>query len=90
MLRARRRWCKREAILAQFRAMSDHPSDKSAGQAATATASQADAHGKAEPQIVEFESGPASTAEQRELGGPQGPEPTRFGDWERKGRCIDF
>ncbi len=25
-----------------------------------------------------------------ELGGPKGPEPTRFGDWERKGRCIDF
>ena len=25
-----------------------------------------------------------------ELGGPTGPEPTRFGDWERKGRCIDF
>jgi len=25
-----------------------------------------------------------------ELGGPQGPEPTRFGDWERNGRCIDF
>ncbi|NXX71789.1 SDHF4 factor, partial [Spizella passerina] len=23
-------------------------------------------------------------------GGPRGPEPTRFGDWERKGRCIDF
>lgn len=26
----------------------------------------------------------------REIGGPEGPEPTRFGDWERKGRCIDF
>jgi len=26
----------------------------------------------------------------REVGGPAGPEPTRFGDWERKGRCIDF
>ncbi len=26
----------------------------------------------------------------RELGGPAGPEPTRYGDWERKGRCIDF
>lgn len=26
----------------------------------------------------------------REQGGPEGPEPTRFGDWERKGRCIDF
>lgn len=25
-----------------------------------------------------------------EIGGPQGPEPTRYGDWERKGRCIDF
>jgi hypothetical protein len=26
----------------------------------------------------------------QEIGGPCGPEPTRFGDWERKGRCIDF
>lgn len=25
-----------------------------------------------------------------ENGGPSGPEPTRYGDWERKGRCIDF
>ena len=25
-----------------------------------------------------------------ETGGPAGPEPTRYGDWERKGRCIDF
>ena len=21
---------------------------------------------------------------------PKGPEPTRFGDWQRKGRCFDF
>ena len=26
----------------------------------------------------------------REVGGPTGPEPTRYGDWERNGRCIDF
>jgi hypothetical protein len=26
----------------------------------------------------------------REIGGPKGPEPTRFGDWERNGRCTDF
>jgi hypothetical protein len=26
----------------------------------------------------------------KEIGGPQGLEPTRYGDWERKGRCIDF
>ena len=25
-----------------------------------------------------------------ETGGPAGPEPTRYGDWEIKGRCIDF
>lgn len=25
-----------------------------------------------------------------EVGGPKGPEPTRYGDWERNGRCSDF
>ena len=25
-----------------------------------------------------------------EVGGPTGPEPTRYGDWERKGRVTDF
>ena len=25
-----------------------------------------------------------------EIGGPGGPEPTRYGDWERKGRISDF
>ena len=25
-----------------------------------------------------------------ELGGPKGPEPTRYGDWERKGLAVDF
>jgi hypothetical protein len=25
-----------------------------------------------------------------EVGGREGPEPTRFGDWELRGRCIDF
>jgi len=32
----------------------------------------------------------ASGEHRREIGGPKGPEPTRFGDWERAGRCIDF
>jgi hypothetical protein len=26
----------------------------------------------------------------KEIGGPKGLEPTRFGDWERDGRCVDF
>jgi hypothetical protein len=25
-----------------------------------------------------------------EVGGRPGPEPTRYGDWEKDGRCIDF
>ena len=25
-----------------------------------------------------------------ERGGPKGAEPTRYGDWERKGRAVDF
>lgn len=26
----------------------------------------------------------------KEIGGPKGPEPTRYGDWEKRGRCVDF
>jgi len=26
----------------------------------------------------------------KEIDGPKGPEPTRYGDWERKGRVSDF
>ena len=36
---------------------------------------------------------PASVNKDREnteKGGPQGPEPTRYGDWERGGKCVDF
>jgi len=34
--------------------------------------------------------GAADTAVQKEIGGRDGPEPTRYGDWEKNGRCIDF
>ncbi len=35
---------------------------------------------------------PAITQKQAtgEIGGPKGPEPTRYGDWERKGIVSDF
>jgi len=33
---------------------------------------------------------PELPAPPREVGGRSGPEPTRFGDWEKNGRCIDF
>jgi hypothetical protein len=29
-------------------------------------------------------------APSREVGGPSGPEPTRYGDWEKKGLASDF
>jgi hypothetical protein len=31
-----------------------------------------------------------AAAKTPEQGGPRGPEPTRFGDWERKGIAVDF
>ena len=32
----------------------------------------------------------ASDSPPEEIGGPKGLEPTRYGDWERKGRAVDF
>ncbi|HKL51370.1 MAG TPA: DUF1674 domain-containing protein [Wenzhouxiangellaceae bacterium] len=29
-------------------------------------------------------------AQPREIGGRKGPDPVRYGDWEKNGRCIDF
>ena len=34
--------------------------------------------------------GKAAVGKAKETGGPSGPEPTRYGDWERKGICVDF
>ncbi len=50
------------------------------------------------PLTPEAERALAEAAERRreaeklaaEHGGPDGPEPTRFGDWERKGLAVDF
>lgn len=36
------------------------------------------------------EAPPPSSTPPKEIGGRPGPEPTRFGDWEKGGRCIDF
>ncbi|MEL1264191.1 DUF1674 domain-containing protein [Pseudoxanthomonas putridarboris] len=32
----------------------------------------------------------AEVVVQKEIGGRGGLEPTRYGDWEKNGRCIDF
>jgi len=33
---------------------------------------------------------PQANPATKEINGPKGLEPTRYGDWERNGRCIDF
>lgn len=43
---------------------------------------------------VKTQAKPAGGIQQKpipvEVGGPKGPEPTRYGDWEQAGRCTDF
>ena len=50
---------------------------------------QADAQDRSEPGEPAARE-PRQAPRPREIGGRQGPEPTRFGDWEKGGRCIDF
>jgi hypothetical protein len=54
--------------------------------AARRALAEAAARRKAEADAAAAASGDGSG----ELGGPKGPEPTRFGDWERKGIAVDF
>ncbi len=42
------------------------------------------------PAQVTDEAAKKAAGAKPETGGPAGPEPTRYGDWEKKGRCIDF
>ena len=60
--------------MTQLTPQTDKPSDKPNGETSETGESKTDAD-KAVPD---------------EFGGPKGPEPTRYGDWEQKGRCSDF
>ncbi len=46
--------------------------------------------GEARDQATAEADRPVRKGKPREFGGPKGPEPTRYGDWERNGRCVDF
>jgi len=39
---------------------------------------------------AEYERRQAEAAREREINGPAGPEPVRYGDWEKGGRAYDF
>jgi len=45
---------------------------------------------KEAPQTAATKTPAKKPAPPKEIGGPPGPEPTRYGDWEKDGRCIDF
>jgi len=48
---------------------------------------------EAQRALAEAEARRTAAAEEekaKEVGGPAGPEPTRYGDWERKGIASDF
>jgi len=42
------------------------------------------------PPPIESTTPPPAARSVREIGGREGPDPTRYGDWELRGRCIDF
>ncbi len=44
----------------------------------------------ASPDAPAAQQEPKSPSKPREIGGPKGPEPTRYGDWEQNGRCTDY
>ena len=59
----------------------DHPPAKTLSPAAQrALAEAAERRAAAE----------AQASQATEHGGPRGPEPTRYGDWEKKGIAVDF
>jgi hypothetical protein len=64
--------------------MDDLPPNAAPGKTLTSAARRALEEAKARRR--------AATEAERppEEGGPRGPEPTRFGDWERKGIAVDF
>jgi len=67
----------------------DHSASPVAAPAAVATPSLPDAAAASPAELPAAAPGTASVLP-REIGGRQGPEPTRYGDWEKAGRCIDF
>jgi hypothetical protein len=65
--------------------MDDTPPNAAPGKALTPAARRALEEAEARRQAEA-----AAQAAAEEQGGPKGPEPTRFGDWERKGIAVDF
>ena len=68
--------------------MADDPPNDDLGAAPGKVLSEAAKRALAE--AAERRAHAEALAQAHEQGGPSGPEPTRFGDWERKGLAVDF
>jgi hypothetical protein len=69
------------------------PSDDRSGKAAKPARkplSPAAERALAEAERRRAEASKSATAPPKEIGGPAGLEPTRYGDWEKKGLTSDF
>jgi hypothetical protein len=66
--------------------MTDDPSSSAPRKELTPAAQRALAEAEARRKAAEAGAMPAA----KEFQGPKGPEPTRYGDWERKGIASDF
>ena len=73
-------------LLADYRAM---PSSQPPSQQ-TLAPSRADTEVSHKADQQRDALAPAASDKHEEIGGRGGLEPTRFGDWEKNGRCIDF
>jgi hypothetical protein len=72
--------------------MSDDPSQREAAASRIARKKLTPAAERALAEAAARRQTAAANAKQmpKEFQGPQGPEPTRYGDWERKGIASDF
>ncbi len=67
------------------------PAPRAPSDVAPASGEEAVADGPAEASVDTSGNDEANEPERPvEIGGQKGPEPTRYGDWEGRGRCTDF
>jgi hypothetical protein len=68
----------------------DQPAPEGAAPGKALTPAALRALAEAAERRAAEQAGSAPDAAPGEDGGPRGPEPTRYGDWERKGVAVDF
>ncbi len=71
-------------------AQADADAPRALSPAAQRALAEAEARRAAEAQSGAEPEPAGQNSDVPEIGGPSGPEPTRYGDWEKAGRASDF